>query len=104
MHFLGLIVLTIAKIFELLIHLYTFIVAASVILSWVNPDPYNPIVRFLYQVTQPVLQKIRRILPRSAYRWGFDPSPVLLFIILIAVETIFVGMLFQWAGQLLGNS
>ncbi len=103
MHFLGLILLTFAKILRILINLYTIIVAVSVLISWVNPDPYNPIVRFLDQATRPVLNRIRRIMPRALFRTGLDLSPLLLFIALIAIDTILVGLLFELAGQMLSK-
>lgn len=103
MHFLGLLLLTCAKVFHFLINLYTFIVAIAVIVSWLRPDPYNPIVRLLYQMTQPVFQRVRRHLPRSFFQWGIDPSPLIVFILLIAIDTILVGLLFEAAGHLLSK-
>jgi len=52
-----------AKILGLALNIYMWIVIARAILSWVNPDPYNPIVRFLYNATEPVLYAIRRRMP-----------------------------------------
>ncbi len=101
MHFLGLLLLTVAKVLRLIINLYTFIVAGAAIVSWLNPDPYNPIIRFLYQATQPVFQKIRRYLPRSFFRLGFDPTPILVVVLLMAIDTILLGLLFEWSNQLL---
>lgn len=99
MHVLGLVLLALARILRLLINLYTFIVAAAVIVSWVNPDPYNPIVHFLRQVTEPVFSRVRRFLPRAAFQWRIDVTPILVFVLLIAVDTIVVGLLFDLAAQ-----
>ncbi len=52
-----------AKLVEILLGAYMWIVIGRAILSWVNPDPYNPIVRFLHNVTEPLLSRIRRMLP-----------------------------------------
>jgi YggT family protein len=103
MHLLGLILLSIAKVLRLLLNIYTVIVAAAVIVSWVNPDPYNPIVRFLYQATQPVFRQIRRLVPRALFRTGFDWTPIFVFILLIVIDTTLVGLLFEWAHQLLSK-
>ena len=103
MHFLGLLILSIAKILRMLINLYTLVVAFTVILGWVRPDPYNPLVRFLYQITEPVLRRVRRLIPRPLFRTGFDWSPVFLFILLIIVDTTLVGLLFDLAGKILSK-
>ena len=103
MHLLGYIVLSIAKILRLLINLYTFIVALAVLISWVNPDPYNPIVRFLYDATSPVLRRIRRLVPAPLLRFRFDITPIFLFILLILIDTIFVGLLFEVANSLVSK-
>jgi YggT family protein len=66
--------LAIAKILDIALTLYMFIIIARAVISWVNPDPYNSIVRFLYAFTEPVLYRIRRILPLSfiaAEFWWF---------------------------------
>ena len=101
MHVLGLVLLAAARILRLLINLYTIIVAVAVLLSWVNPDPYNPIVRFLRQLTEPVFSRVRRFLPRAAFQWRIDVTPIIVFILLIAVDTILVGLLFDLAGRFL---
>lgn len=103
MHLLGLLLLSIAKVLRLLINLYTLIVAFAVILSWVNPDPYNPLVRFLYQITAPVFRLVRRLIPRSLFRTGFDFTPILVFLLLIVIDTTVIGLLFEWAGTLLSK-
>ena len=58
--------LAIARLLELVINAYIWIIIARAIISWVNPDPYNPIVRFLYRVTEPVLRPVRHRLPTLA--------------------------------------
>ena len=67
-----------AKLIEILLGVYMWIVIGRAILSWVNPDPYNPIVRFLHDVTEPVLSRIRRIIP--AFGGGMDFSPMILIL------------------------
>jgi YggT family protein len=60
-----------------IIDVYSFILFIAVILSWVNLDRDNPVLRFVTAVTEPVLAPIRRVLPPAG---GFDLSPLVLFI------------------------
>src|SRR5213080_4655255 len=69
----------IAFTLDSLLSIYFWIVLISALLSWVNPDPRNPIVRFLYSVTEPVLYHIRRRLP-FVVAGGLDLSPLVLMI------------------------
>ena len=103
MHFLGLLLLSVAKVSRLLINLYTLLIAAAAIASWLNPDPYNPLVRFLYQITGPTLRLARRFVPRFFFRTGFDVTPVIVLIALIIFDTMVVGLLFEWSGILLSK-
>src|SRR5436305_13512301 len=68
-----------ASILNSLLELYFWIVLISALLSWVSPDPRNPIVRFLYSVTEPVLYWMRRRLPVLIVR-PFDLSPLVLML------------------------
>lgn len=70
----------------MLLQVYIFIVVARAVISWVGPDPYNPIVRFLYTATDPVLQRIRRVLPLQFS--GFDLSPMALLFALFFVQRL----------------
>ena len=63
----------IASVLDILLDTYKWIVIIAALLSWVHPDPYNPIVRFLYAATEPVLRPIRRRLPMM----GIDFSPLI---------------------------
>jgi YggT family protein len=65
---------------NLIIAAYIWIIIARAIISWVSPDPYNPIVRFLYRVTEPVLRPIRERLPMS--QMGLDFSPMIVILVL----------------------
>jgi len=69
---------------EMLLQLYSYVIIAAALISWVSPDPRNPIVMFLRQVTEPVLGPVRRMLPP----WktgGLDISPV---IVLIGIQVV----------------
>lgn len=80
--------LTIAMIVNWVIQIYIFIIIARALISWVEPNPYNPIVQFLYKITEPVLRPIRRILPLRGM--GFDISPLIAIIILWALQYFIV--------------
>jgi YggT family protein len=83
-------ILAIARLLELVLWAYFWILIARAILSWVNPDPYNPIVRFLYRVTEPVLRPIRRRLPDFG---GLDLSPMVVMLAIYFLESFLVGSL-----------
>jgi YggT family protein len=68
---------------------YTWIILIRVLLSWVNPDPYNPIVQFLIRATDPVLEPLRRLLPTVA---GLDLSPIVALLGLSFLQRLVAGM------------
>ena len=87
-----------AVVIDYLLWAYMWIIIARAILSWVSPDPYNPIVRFLYRATEPVLYRIRRALP--VYAGGIDFSPIIVFVIIIFLQQFLVRSLFDLAQTL----
>src|SRR5882724_1416072 len=89
----------IAQVLDLGLTAYQWIIIARAILSWVNPDPYNPIVRFLYNVTEPVLYRVRRTLP-FAYVSGLDLSPLIVLAAILFAKIFVVQSLMQIATQL----
>jgi YggT family protein len=86
--------LALAKIIDIGLTLYVWIVIARAVISWVNPDPYNPIVRFLISVTEPFLYPIRRRLP---FMGGIDFSPVILILAVVFLEFFLVRSLSELA-------
>ena len=68
-----------------LLKLYSYVVLIRVILSWLNPNPFNPIVRFIYVVTEPVLAPVRRVLPPMG---GLDFSPIVVFVVISVLTAI----------------
>ncbi len=76
---LGNFLLALADLVGFALTAYFYIVIGRVIISWVNADPYNPVVKFLVQATEPVLEKIRRYIPPMG---GLDLSPLLLILAL----------------------
>lgn len=78
--------------------IYMWLIIARAILSWVNPDPYNPIVRFLHNVTEPVLSYLRRRLP--LVYGGLDLSPLVVLAVILFLKVFLVQTLFDYARML----
>lgn len=92
MFMLGNFILALAKLLSFVLNAYIWIVIARAVISWVNADPYNPIVRFLVQVTEPLLYRIRRFLPVMG---GLDLSPMVLIMGIIFLQSFLVPTLQQ---------
>ncbi len=73
----------IATILDLALTVYMWIIIIAALISWVSPDPYNPIVRFLYRATEPVLRRIRRVIPVSGLRIDVSPMIAILGILFL---------------------
>ena len=95
MFFIAYFLKALADILHIALNLYMYIVIARAILSWVNPDPYNTIVRFLYNVTEPVLYRIRRLLPFDM--GGIDLTPLILILAIIFLDRFIVPSLYTMA-------
>ena len=93
---MNVLLLAVARILDLAFNIYIFIVIARALVSWVNPDPYNPIVRFLHNLTDPVLYRLRRLLP-FLQAGAFDFSPIALLILLSVVQQVLISFLYQLA-------
>ncbi|MGA9754553.1 MAG: YggT family protein [Desulfobaccales bacterium] len=88
-----------ASILNTALSIYMWVIIARALLSWVNPDPYNPIVRFLYNVTEPVLGWVRRRVPLIF--GGLDLSPLLVLLAIVFLQRFLVSTLWDLA-QLFG--
>ena len=88
----------IAKILNIALSLYMWIVIGRAIISWVSPDPYNPIVKFLNAVTEPVLRPIRKKIPINL--GGIDFSPILVILAIIFLQSFLVKTLMQLAASM----
>jgi YggT family protein len=84
-------VLAIARLLELVLWAYFWMIIARAVLSWVNPDPFNPIVRFLHRATEPVLRPIRHRLP--TFQMGLDLSPMIVLLAIYFLESFLIGSL-----------
>ena len=71
-----------------LIETYMYVVLIRVVISWINPDPHNPIVQFLRGVTDPAIEAVRRIVPSFLWSTGLDFTPLILILFLQAVITL----------------
>lgn len=84
----GDLLISIATILDYLLGLYKWVVIIAALISWVNPDPDNPIVRFLHAITEPVFRPIRRIV---GYRLGpIDISPIIVILVIIFMQSFLV--------------
>uniref|UniRef100_A0A831U3Z4 YggT family protein n=1 Tax=Geobacter metallireducens TaxID=28232 RepID=A0A831U3Z4_GEOME len=86
--------LAVAKIADILLTIYLYILIARAIISWVNPDPYNPIVNFLHRSTEPVLSRVRRFLPDTG---GLDLSPIVVLVAIYFLQSFLVRSIYDLA-------
>ena len=87
-----------ALLIKFVLDAYMFIIIGRVIISWVNADPYNPIVRFLYEITEPLLSRIRRFVPIIG--GGLDLSPLILILAILFLQNFLVPTLQRIAHSL----
>jgi YggT family protein len=87
-----------AKILEIVLQLYMWTIIIRALLSWVNPDPYNPIVQFLNSITEPVLYRVRQLIPMSGM--GIDFSPIIVILAIIFLQAFLVNSIGMLAMQL----
>ncbi len=85
----------VATLVDFVLSAYMWVVIGRAVISWVNADPYNPIVRFLYDITEPVLERIRRFLP--VVGGGIDFSPMVLILAIIFLQSFLVPTLHRLA-------
>lgn len=99
MFIVGYLLMAAAKVIDIVLLCFMWIVVARAVLSWVNPDPYNPIVRFIHNVTEPVLYRVRRFIPFNF--GGIDLSPIIVFLVIIFLRTFIVSSLSRLSETLL---
>ncbi len=90
--------IAVATVLDYVLIFFMFITIARAVLSWVSPDPYNPIVRFIHNVTEPVLYQIRKRLPMMY--GGIDFSPIIVILVIIFLRIFVVDSLQGLAGSL----
>lgn len=79
-----------ADVLHLALTLYMYIIIIRAVMSWINPNPYNAFVRFIYQATDPVLSRVRRYIPPVA---GLDLSPIIVIFVIIFLDRFLVSTL-----------
>ena len=93
MFIVGNFIKALAIILHYVLTFFMWVVVARAVLSWVNPDPYNPIVRFIHNVTEPVLNPIRTKLPVNL--GGIDISPIIVILGVIFLQNFIVNSLMR---------
>ena len=78
-----------ATLLNIILTVLYWLILVRALISWVNPDPYNQIVQFLYKATEPILYPIRRMVPLQ-FNIGIDISPIIAFLILIFLKSFLV--------------
>jgi len=95
MFIMGNFITALVKIIDMGLTLYMWIIVARALISWVNPDPYNPIVMFLYRATEPVMAPIRRWLPLRGL--GIDISPIIVIAAIVFLQSFLLKSLIELA-------
>jgi len=91
-------VLALARIIDIVLQIYMWIIIFRALISWVNADPYNQIVIFLYKATEPVLRLVRRIIPFRNV--GIDLSPMIVILVILFLQYFLVETIIQFARTL----
>jgi YggT family protein len=98
MFVLGNFIIALARVIEIVLTLYMWIIIFRAVISWVNPDPYNKIVILLYRATEPVLRPVRRMLPLRNV--GIDISPLIVILVIVFLQYFLVESVVQLARRL----
>lgn len=88
----------VAQILSLVLTILSWLIIIRALISWVNPDPDNPIVRFLLRATEPILEPFRHLVP--TWRIGLDLSPLLALLVLMFVQKFLVPTLMDLSFRL----
>lgn len=95
---MGNIILGIANVLEVVLNIYKWVIIIRALVSWVNPDPYNPIVQILTKMTEPVLRPLRKLAP--PYKVGIDLSPLIAILIILFLDYALIANLKQFGYSL----
>ena len=91
-------IVALAKIMDMGLTIYIWIIIGRAVISWVNPDPYNPIVTFLYRATEPVLAPVRRLIPIRGL--GIDIAPVIVILVIYFLQMFLIKTMMQMTGYI----
>ncbi len=87
-----------ATVISMILTFFMWAIIIKAMISWVNPDPYNPIVQILNRLTEPILGRLRRLIPM--YNMGIDLSPLIAIVLIIFIKTFVVTSMLQLAHRL----
>ncbi len=90
MFVIGNLLSSVASVLNMVLSLYMWIIIIRAVISWVSPDPYNPIVRFLHAATDPVLDKARQLMPFPTVYSGIDLTPIVVILIIYFLQAFLV--------------
>ncbi|MGK7345282.1 MAG: YggT family protein [Candidatus Nitrospinota bacterium M3_3B_026] len=96
----GNFLMALGQVLNIALTIYLWVVIIRALISWVSPDPYNPIVQFLYRVTDPVMRPIQRAIPMAG---GIDFSPIVLILGIYFLQIFLVNTLIQFGRSLSGG-
>ena len=88
-------IMAIATLLDQIVGLYIWVVIIAALITWVQPDPYNPVVQILKRLTEPVYSYLRRYIPTTFS--GIDLAPIILILLLQFIKLFFIQVLFQFA-------
>ena len=97
MFILSNLIIAIANILGMVLSIFWWLLLIRILISWVSPDPFNPLVQFLYRSTEPILEPIRRFLPLMG---PIDFSPIIAFFLIVFLRSFLVQSLFDLAYHL----
>lgn len=97
---LGNLFVALGTVLDIVLNIYMWVVIIAALISWVNPDPYNPIVRFLYSVTEPVVRPIRR---RIGTLGGIDFSPLVVILAIVFIRSFIVRTVIEYGYRMKGG-
>jgi YggT family protein len=99
MYIVGYFLMAVANVLNIILLFFMWIVIARAVLSWVNPDPFNPIVRFVHNITEPVLFQIRKRIP--VHFGGIDISPIIVILGIYFLRSFIVNSLLRFSTSLM---
>jgi YggT family protein len=99
MYIVGYFLMALANVLNIILLFFMWIVIARAVLSWVNPDPFNPIVRFVHNITEPVLFQIRKRIP--VHFGGIDISPIIVILGIYFLRSFIVNSLLRFSTSLM---
>lgn len=104
MYFLGSLLISIAEILAIAIEIYQFVIIFAVIISWLGVDPYNPIVRFFRQMTEPLFYRVRKILPKFFFSTRIDFTPLIVLLLLFLFRNTVLSSLIFYGQKIRGQA